>query len=133
MNGRRHQFAETCIHFRKVGKVTRSQGQISINIYPSKQCYHYCLLFIYYRFIFNFHPVSLTLAAIYRAHPIVAQNPENNIIGPNPLAQVPRINKAPEIGIPVNPAMPQNADSKPSLLLTPQKGRYIPSADFLDR
>jgi hypothetical protein len=115
-----------------MGKVTRSRCQISIK-YVSLQRMPSLLPFIYYRFISNFHPTSFTLAAIYRAHPIVAQIPENNIIGPNPLAQVPGINKAPEIGIPVNPAIPQNPDSNPSLLLTPKKERYIPSADFLDR
>ena len=75
--------------------------------------------------MFNFHPASFTLAAIYRAHPIVAQNPENNIMGPNPLAQVPGINRAPEIGIPVNPAIPQNPVTIPILMLTPtKKERY---------
>ena len=43
----------------------------------------------------------------YNIAPIDTIIPENRIIGPNPCAHVPGINKAPEIGIPVNAAIPQ--------------------------
>lgn len=50
--------------------------------------------------------------------PINAIVPENRIIGPNPCAHVPGINNAPEIGIPVNAAIPQNPDIIPNLQST---------------
>jgi hypothetical protein len=40
---------------------------------------------------------------------------ENRIIGPNPLAQVPGISNAPEIGIPVNAAIAMAPDNRPNL------------------
>lgn len=51
----------------------------------------------------------------YNTAPIDAIIPENRIIGPKPWAHVPGINKAPEIGIPVNDAIPQSPDIIPSL------------------
>ena len=52
--------------------------------------------------------------------------PENNISGPNPLAHVPSILSAPEMGIPVNPATEATAEISPNLYISlevqPHKG-----------
>ena len=58
-----------------------------------------------YAFIFNFHPTNKIRAAPNITQQMASESPENNIIGPNPLAHDPSILSAPEIGVPVKPAM----------------------------
>src|SRR5579859_579717 len=52
--------------------------------------------------------------------------PENRIIGPKPLAHVPGINSAPDIGIPVSAAIPFAPDNKPNLRQRCLEERYLP-------
>jgi len=49
-------------------------------------------------------------------------------MGPNPLLQVPGFSSAPEIGIPVNAAIPLNPDNSPNLMsvITGPAGYYRP-------
>jgi hypothetical protein len=69
-----------------------------------------------YTFRFIFHPAVNTLAAAYENAEMTRAVPENNIMGPKPLANEPSIWRAPDIGIPVNPAMDDTPRTNPSLL-----------------
>jgi hypothetical protein len=79
--------------------------------------YQHILMFLSfsYRLTMTFQPTIFTRAARYRQPPIATVTPENTIAGPNPLAHVPGIIKAPEIGIPVNAAIELTAEINPNL------------------
>ena len=67
-----------------------------------------------YTFTFIFHPAVKTLAAAYENPEMTRVVPENNIMGPKPLANEPSIWRAPDIGVPVNPAMEDEPESNVS-------------------
>jgi hypothetical protein len=69
-----------------------------------------------YAFTFIFHPALKTLAAAKKMAQTTRAVPENSIMGPKPLAHKPSIWRAPDIGVPVNPATDEIPRTYPSLM-----------------